>query len=198
MASATAAPLPVDTYVYVYGTLKRDFYNYETYLKPAVVRGKTEFIGAAQTKHADFHLVLKKDRFVPCLYRTPAAAQDGYCVPGEVYKCDADVVEALDILEAVAEKYYLREEIDVEILDGERKGETIACHAYIMPLRDDLLSLARIPMYTAELHEGYQSRSRTPKLSILQCIYGKETTDAVQAKIDQGLEFAAAWEQVIG
>lgn len=193
---ASSAALSVDTYVYVYGTLKKDFYNYETYLKPAVARGKAEFVGAAQTKHPEFHLVLKQDRYVPCMYRAPSS--DGYCVPGEVYKCDADAVEALDILEAVAEKYYLREEIDVEILDGERKGETIVCHAYVMPVRDDLLTLARILTYTAELHKGYKSRSRTPKLSILQCIYGKETTDQVQAKLEEGLAFADAWEQVVG
>lgn len=194
---ATAAAATMDSYVYVYGTLKQGFYNYDVYLGPAVALGKAERVGAAQTAHPDFHLVLKKDRFVPCMYRAPAG-DGGYRVPGEVYRVDADALEALDILEAVAEKYYLREEIDVELLDGERAGETVVCHAYVMPVRDELLTLARVPEYTEELHVGYKSRSRTPKLTILQCIYGKATTDAVQAQIDAGLDFHAAWKAVVG
>lgn len=188
-------PLPLDTYVFVYGTLKKGFYNYDVYLKPAVEFGKAELVGAAQTAQPDFHLVLKRDRFVPCLYRAPS---EGYNVLGEVYRVDKDALEALDILEAVAEKYYLREEIDVEILGGERRGETIVCHAYIMPIRDELLTLERVPVYSEELHVGYKSRTRTPKLAILQCIYGSEKTDQVQAKLDEGLEFAQAWKEVIG
>lgn len=184
----------LDTYVYVYGTLKQDFYNYDVYLKPAVARGKAAFVGAARTAHPEFHLVLKKDRFVPCMYRAPA---DGYCVPGEVFRVDADALEALDILEAVAEKYYVREVIDVELLEGERAGETIQCHAYVMPLRDDLLELARVPTYTAELHDGYKSRTRTPKLAILQCIYGRAVAAEVQALLDGGLAFEDAWRKVV-
>ncbi|TYZ58935.1 hypothetical protein PybrP1_010790 [[Pythium] brassicae (nom. inval.)] len=187
----------MDTFVYVYGTLKQGLYNYDVYLGPAVALGKAERVGAAQTAQPDFHLVLKKDRFVPCMYRAPPD-DGGYRVPGEVYRVDADTLEALDILEAVAEKYYLREEIAVELLDGERAGETVVCHAYVMPLRDELLTLTRVPEYTAELHVGYKSRTRTPKLAILACLYGRGKTDAVQARIDAGLDFHAAWKEVIG
>lgn len=186
----------MDTFVYVYGTLKQGFYNYDVYLGPAVALGKAERVGAAQTADTDFHLVLKKDRFVPCMYRAPPG-DSGYRVPGEVYRVDADALEALDLLEAVAEKYYEREQIAVELLDGERVGETIACHAYVMPVRDELLTLARVPEYTAALHVGYKSRTRTPKLSILSCIYGRDKTDAVQAKLDAGLDFDAAWKEVV-
>ncbi|KAF1323403.1 hypothetical protein FI667_g10536, partial [Globisporangium splendens] len=187
--------MALDTYVYVYGTLKQGFYNYDVYLKPAVAFGKAELVGAAQTANPEFHLVLKKDRFVPCMYRAPV---DGYKVPGEVYRVDKDALEALDILEAVAEKYYLREEIEVELLDGELAGETILAHAYVMPVRGELLTLTRVPVYSEELHVGYKSRTRTPKLAILQCVYGKETTDQVQAKLDAGVEFAVAWKEVVG
>ncbi|RLN49403.1 hypothetical protein BBJ28_00010999 [Nothophytophthora sp. Chile5] len=88
----------METYVFVYGTLKRGLYNYETYLRPAMALGKATFIEVARTTHPEFHMVLNDDVFYPCLYRAPT---DGYQVPGEVYRVDADTLAALDILEEV-------------------------------------------------------------------------------------------------
>lgn len=183
--------MALDTFVFVYGTLKTGYYNYNVYLQPAIELGKAEFVGSAHTARPEFHMVLKKDRFVPCLYRAPA---DGYVVPGEVYRVDADALEALDVLEGVDEGYYVREEIDVAL----KNGESVVAHAYLIPIRDDLLELARIADYTDEFHNGYKSRTRTPKLRILKCIYGQEKADAVQAKVDQGVPFDDAWKQVVG
>ncbi|RLN92546.1 hypothetical protein BBJ28_00007084 [Nothophytophthora sp. Chile5] len=185
----------MEAYVFVYGTLKRGLVNYERYLQPAEAVGKAEFVGVGRTARADFHLVLQPDRCVPCLYRAPT---EGYQVPGEVYRVDADALEALDILEAVKDEYYLREEVDVDLVEGEQKGETVTCQAYIMAIREDLLKLERIPDYTAELHKGYQSRTNTPNLAILKCLYGQKTTDAVQSKLDEGMDFPEAWEKIVG
>ncbi|TYZ58942.1 hypothetical protein PybrP1_010797 [[Pythium] brassicae (nom. inval.)] len=187
----------MDTYVFVYGTLKQGLANYDLYLGPAVALGKAERVGAAQTAQPDFHLVVIPEYSAPCMYHAPSDA-GGYRVAGELYRVDADTLEALDILELVAEKFYLREEIPVELLDGERAGETVVCSTYVMPLRDELLTLARVPSYTEEMHEGYVSRAYAPKLAILACIYGKNKTDAVQARIDAGLDFHAAWKEVVG
>lgn len=185
--------MALDTFVFVYGTLKTGYHNYNVYLKPSIDLGKAAFVGAARTTSADFIMVLKKDRFVPCLFRAPAG-EEGYVVPGEVYRVDADALGALDLLEGVDERYYMREEIDVTL----ENGDQVVAGAYLMPIRDDLLELARIKDYTDELHDGYKSRTRTPKLRILKCIYGQEKADAVQAMVDQGVAFEDAWKQVVG
>ncbi|KAL4144205.1 hypothetical protein PRNP1_013344 [Phytophthora ramorum] len=185
----------MDTYVFVYGTLKRGLVNYERYLHPAELAGKAEFMGTGLTACAEFHLVLNPDRSVPCLYRAPA---EGYQVPGEVYRVDADALAALDILEAVKDKYYLREEIPVSVVEGKLKHQTVSSQAYIMPVREDLLKLQRIPNYTPLMHKSYRSRTVTPNLDVLKCIYGEDVTDAVQSKLNDGMEFDDAWEAVVG
>ncbi|KAG3033351.1 hypothetical protein PC121_g3098 [Phytophthora cactorum] len=185
----------MDTYVFVYGTLKRGLINYERYLHPAELAGKAEFVGTGLTACAEFHLVLNPDRSVPCLYRTHT---EGYQVPGEVYLVDADALAALDILEAVKDNYYLREEIPVNIVEGELKHQTIKCQAYIMPIREDLLKLERIPNYTPLMHKTYRSRTKTPNLEVLKCLYGEAVMDAVQSKLNEGMEFDGAWKAVMG
>lgn len=185
--------MALDAFVFVYGTLKTGYHNYNVYLKPSIDLGKAAFVGTARTSTTEFVMVLKKDRFVPCLFRAPAGVE-GYAVPGEVYRVDADALEALDLLEGVDERYYVREDIDVTLESGER----IVAGAYLMPIRDDLLELARIDNYTDAHHDGYKSRTRTPKLKILKCIYGQAKADAVQALLDQGVAFEDAWQQVVG
>eukprot|EP00644_Phytophthora_capsici_P017266 jgi/Phyca11/552607/estExt2_Genewise1Plus.C_PHYCAscaffold_480316 len=185
----------MDTYVFVYGTLKRGLINYERYLHPAELAGKAEFMGTGLTACAEFHLVLNPDRSVPCLYRTHT---EGYQVPGEVYRVDADALAALDILEAVKDKYYVREEIPVSVVEGQLKHETVTCQAYLMPIREDLLKLERIPNYTPLMHKTYRSRTNTPSLEVLKCLYGEDVTDAVQKKLNEGMEFDGAWKAVVG
>ncbi|KAF4317698.1 hypothetical protein BBO99_00001115 [Phytophthora kernoviae] len=175
----------MDTYVFVYGTLKRGLVNYERYLRPAEAVAKAEFVGTGLTACAEFHLVLNPDRSVPCLYRAHA---EGYQVPGEIYRVDADALEALDILEAVKDEYYLREEVPVSIVEGELKGKTVPCQVYVMPIREDLLKLERIPNYTAEMHKNYRSRTQIPNLTILKCLYGEKVTDEIQNKMNAGME----------
>ncbi|CAI5743172.1 unnamed protein product [Hyaloperonospora brassicae] len=184
----------MDTYVFVYGTLKRELVNYKRYLHPAELTGKAEFVGTGLTACAEFHLVLNSDRSVPCMYRAPA---EGYQVPGEVYRVDADVLMALDILEAVKEQYYAREEIPVSVVEGELKHQTVMCQAYIMPMKEELLKLKRVPEYTAAMHEKYRSRTKTPSLEVLACLYGEDVTTAVQSKLDDGVAFDDAWKAVV-
>lgn len=185
--------MPLEELVFVYGTLKTGYHNYNVYLAPSIALGKAEFVSRASTARPEFVMVLKKDRFVPCLFRAPEG-REGYAVPGEVYRVDADALEALDILEGVDEHYYDREEIEVTL----ESGETVVAGAYLMPIRDELLELAPIADYTDEFHNGYKSRTRTPKLKILRCIYGQEKADAVQTKLDAGVPFDDAWKQVVG
>uniref|UniRef100_A0AAV1UFV9 Gamma-glutamylcyclotransferase family protein n=1 Tax=Peronospora matthiolae TaxID=2874970 RepID=A0AAV1UFV9_9STRA len=184
----------MESYVFVYGTLKRGLVNHKRYLDPAEQTGKAEFIGTGLTACAEFHLVLNPDRSVPCLYRAHA---EGYQVPGEIYRVDADVLRALDILEAVNEQYYVREEIPVSVVEGELKHQTVTCQAYIMPVKEELLKLKRIPEYTKVMHETYCSRTKTPSLEVLQCLYGEDVTNAVQSKLDDGMDFDDAWKAAV-
>ncbi|KAH7474916.1 hypothetical protein PRNP1_013346 [Phytophthora ramorum] len=182
------------TVVFVYGTLKTGLYNYTAYMKPAIELGKASFVGAARTSHEEFHMVLDDQAFYPCLYRAPT---EGYCVTGEVYSVDDDTLAALDVLEEVDEDLYARDVVDVELVAGSRKGEAVSCQVYLMPIFDDLPKLERITDYTAAMNAKYDELMGDPQLEILECIYGKEITDAVEAKVKAGIEFADAWRMVV-
>jgi gamma-glutamylaminecyclotransferase len=181
---------PLDTLVFVYGTLKRGFLNYEDYLGPACSLQKAEFLCEAVTTRSDFCLVVRKDRKVPCLYRPRAGAEEPYAVPGELFRVDKDTLRALDILEGVDEASYYREEIEVTLTsdgpeDAFKAGQVVTCHIYLKVFDDELVALENVSSYTSEHHEFYKSRARTPKLRILECIYGKELPEAVRRRLEQ-------------
>ncbi|POM74509.1 hypothetical protein PHPALM_8512 [Phytophthora palmivora] len=183
------------TLVFVYGTLKTGLYNYTAYLQPAIKLGKCSFVGAARTTEDAFHMVLDDEAFYPCLYRAPK--EEGYRVSGEVFSVDDDALAALDVLEEVSDDLYARDGIDVDLVDGERKGETVSCQVYLMPIFDDLPRLERITDYTAAMNAKYEELMGDPLLEILECIYGKEATQAVETKIKGGMDFADAWKAVV-
>ncbi|GMF11372.1 unnamed protein product [Phytophthora lilii] len=135
------------TYVFVYGTLKRGLFNYGKHLEPAIDAGKASFVAAARTSRADFCMVLDDKGFFPCLFR----AKSGGCqVSGEVFRVDADTLAALDRLERVDDGWYRREEVAVELLDGQQ--ETIKANVYLAPVSDDLIKLERISNYEPEMN----------------------------------------------
>lgn len=136
--------------VFVYGTLKRGLYNYKRFLEPAEAQGKAEFVAAVVTVAASFHLVVDPEYFVPCMYHAPAASDDGHRVPGELFMVDDDTLLELDRLEGVEHGWYLRESLEVEILDGARKGAVVTAFGYAMPIRDELLAFPRIQEYTGD------------------------------------------------
>ncbi|KAG6976376.1 hypothetical protein JG688_00001441 [Phytophthora aleatoria] len=183
------------TLVFVYGTLKTGLYNYTTYLQPAIKLGKASFVGAARTSKEEFHMVLDDQAFYPCLYRAPQ--NEGYQVTGEVYSVDDDTLAALDMLEEVDDDLYARDTIDVDLVDGYRKGETVPCQVYLTPVIEGLPRLESIADYTAAMNVKYDELMGDPQLEILECIYGKEVTQAVEAKVNEGMEFADAWKVVV-
>ncbi|KAG1699426.1 hypothetical protein DVH05_012841 [Phytophthora capsici] len=183
------------TRVFVYGTLKTGLYNYTTYLQPAIELGKASFVGEARTTKEEFHMVLDDQAFYPCLYRAPKG--EGYRVIGEVYSVDDDTLAALDVLEEVDDGLYSRDDIDVDLIDGELKGQTVSCQVYLMPIIDDLPRLERITNYSAAMNAKYDQLMGDPQLEILECIYGKEITQAVEAKVKGGMEFEDAWKVVV-
>ncbi|KAJ0401570.1 hypothetical protein ATCC90586_002878 [Pythium insidiosum] len=173
-----------DTFVFVYGTLKRGFFNFESFVRPAIERGKAEYLCDGLTVASDLCLVLRKERQVPALYRaTPG--ETGYRVPGEVFRVDADVLKALDILEGVAEANYYREEVEIELTTaapaaGWAPGDVVRCQIYFKVFDASLAALDKVPEYTAALHAAYSSRRGTPMREILACIVGPTDSEQEQ------------------
>ena len=80
--------------VFLYGTLKTKFANYNAYLSCAVSRGQARYVHDAKTM-ASFDLVLWGDRDVPGMVDGPPL-EEGRHVHGEVFECDHNTLAALD------------------------------------------------------------------------------------------------------
>lgn len=93
-------------YVFVYGTLKRGFYNHD-------LLGDSEFICEATTK--DQYPMVNIEKFFPYLIDDKGK---GYRVVGEIYKINEPILAMLDILEGYPE-HYNRKEIKVVSLGVE-------------------------------------------------------------------------------
>lgn len=106
-------------------------------------------------------MVLDDQAFYPLLYRAPKGDK-GYKVSGEVFRVDDSTLAALDGLEEVDDGLYVRDVIDVDLIEGECKGTTISCQVYLMPIVDDLPKLERITVYTAATNTKYAQVMASP------------------------------------
>merc|ERR1719296_199485 len=105
-----AADGPRRTALFVYGTLKRGFTNYERYLGVAETAGKATFMGEATTVTAYPAVVHPARTRAPVLMDCPGR---GHCIAGEIFEVDDDTLEAMDILEGVKAGNYHQKEIAV-------------------------------------------------------------------------------------
>lgn len=193
----------LNTLVFVYGTLKQGFYNFERYLKPATEFKLAEYIADGVTAHPDFRLVLHKQRHFPYLYRSQEGSQTGYSVPGELFRVSEQALKALDVLEGVADGWYNREEVEIKLTtDGAgsefKSGEVIKAHIYLKAFEPSLLEFESVPSYAAEAHANYKANPGPLDLAILAHIYGSDVATRVQQKVDKGVELDEAWKQVVG
>ncbi|OQS04452.1 hypothetical protein THRCLA_20879 [Thraustotheca clavata] len=185
------------TDVFVYGTLKTSFVNYNLYLKPAMDKHKATKRGDAVTV-SPFPLVVGGDRCVPFLLDVPGEGEQIY---GEVYTVDDACLQALDLLENVSTGYYKRVKIPVIL-----NNETIASYVYIRSVEpnDPLLNLKKISCYTSEEAKEYKSRSEYPNLEILAYIYDieihrlPELEMDIHALLQQGHTFQKALITLLG
>ena len=129
-----APPMPqppaetTKTNVFVYGTLKRGFYNYEKYLGDnAVCGGSATFLGNCTTRN--------KVKLVICDYGVPAIIDDalgegslgsGKIVNGECFSVDSTKLRHLDQLEGVGDSEeeagwcrYERRKIEIKMDSGD-------------------------------------------------------------------------------
>lgn len=110
----------MDAFVFVYGTLKKNFPNHERFL------GRARWIGDYRTV-IPFPLVLNGERCSPCLIDRPGAGQR---VRGEVYQVNTATLAALDRLERTAanDGYHRRL---IEVVSQDRKIQTrLTVYAY--------------------------------------------------------------------
>merc|ERR1719401_2219273 len=100
--------------LFVYGTLKRGFTNYQRYLGLAEERGKAEFIGEAVTLES-FPLVVRPAHMPPatCGPVLMDCPGKGHPIRGEVFLVDDSTLEAMDILEGVRSGHYYSRQLEV-------------------------------------------------------------------------------------
>ena len=103
--------------VFVYGTLKRGFYNHRL-----LASSSASFVAEASTRRP-MRLVLG-EYGVPYLMKDDDASKDMPTtrVPGELWVVDDEGLDALDVLEGVSVGMYERVTLEVEVA-GERKRE---------------------------------------------------------------------------
>ena len=127
--------------VFVYGTLKRGYPNYDESLLGAYFRE------IASSREA-FPLVVANRFYSPVLIDEPGA---GFPVSGELYCVTETVLARLDEMESVGKPGgYHRELIDIELQDG----RLMPAHAYLKH-RSDLEVIHSDPMREYPLDDRY-------------------------------------------
>jgi len=120
--------------VFIYGTLKKGFPNYDRYMESA------KKIGNYQTVD-HYPLVLIGKRHVPCMINAPG---EGKQVEGELYEVDNDCLKRLDVLEGIKEADgYRRLKIKVRSAENHH-AVTLQAHAYLIS-----------PKFAKDLRSGY-------------------------------------------
>lgn len=140
--------------LFVYGSLKTGFTNFERYLGVSVARGGAELIGIGVTQQS-FPMVIRPRRFSPTLAPVLMDKPNvGHNIRGEVFQVDHSTLAALDILEGVAVGKYYKDSIQVEV-QSPRCSRTLTCTCYFSLAKAELLSQEYIPEYLAEHHALY-------------------------------------------
>merc|ERR1711918_136073 len=95
--------------LFVYGTLKRGYTNYQRYLGPAERHKKAVFLGEAVTQER-YPMVIRPLHMLPstCGPVLMDKVGTGSCIKGEVFRVDDDTLTAWDILEGVSSGHYYK------------------------------------------------------------------------------------------
>jgi len=101
--------LPPQHYIFVYGTLKKDFHWHHKFLGgwPKQV----QYVGNAETVQKHYLIVGRSG--VPYLLDIPHHSTSGKRVKGEIWRVNQDILDALDEYEGVTKAYYERKPIHV-------------------------------------------------------------------------------------
>lgn len=127
--------------VFVYGTLKRGFYNYDAVLAR---QPDAAFVAEGVTTER-FPLFVDHYKIPYLVHR----AGEGRRVAGELFAVGPEGLAALDALEGVDEGRYARREVDVDVGDSSKR-------AWLYSINDaPLAGRALLPAYTAAIHAAY-------------------------------------------
>ena len=162
------------TRVFVYGTLKRGFANYQRYLSSAEACGQARYCGPALTRDDHALIVVPEGNKPPGMLEGGGGQQ----VEGQVFDVDARTLRALDILEGLHTGRYYRKELTVLLQEAPQcetfdRGEMASaveelCATYMYPSTPELLALERHATYTRELQDAhYVLRDLTPEIEAL-------------------------------
>ena len=160
--------MPPSTLLFVYGTLKRGYTNFERYLSLAEAHGGAVFVCHAETVDA-FPLVVRPVEMAPAtcgpvLMDLPGT---GHQIAGEIYRIDERTLKAMDLLEGVGRGHYYKRVVSLSVLtppDGAVCGEAsdwlvgqrLECISYFFPSKQELLALQYEPCYSDEHHNRYR------------------------------------------
>ena len=177
--AATAAAALVQHKLFVYGTLKRGFYNHGVYLATAETRQTAVYRGTAVTRDSNFCLLVRgPPRCIPALLQCDDGSGNRCAVRGEVYDITDTVLQAMDVLEGVARGFYYRTEIPVVLLqdndnnnDDDDDDNVITCWVYLQKATDsDTDDAVCHSEYTAALHTKYVPPTAEPDPEILRLL----------------------------
>jgi gamma-glutamylcyclotransferase (GGCT)/AIG2-like uncharacterized protein YtfP len=157
--------------LFVCGTLKRGFFNYETYLKRGVESGTAHYVGTAETCDK-FALPILGERCIPALMKGTKEEME-HRIKGEVFEVSDSVLAAMDIiLEGVASGFYYRAQKKVKLL-REKDKQLLDCWIYLQNPPEIPYGLPTYPAYTSELHQSYVPRRAEPDPTILALLEQK-------------------------
>ena len=133
------------TLLFVYGTLKQNFFNHNRYLREAELHGNASYLYQARTV-VEYPLVIRPRHLPPAtcgpvLMDLPGTGEH---IDGEVFEVNPACLEAMDILEGVRSGAYYQKTISVERIsdavatDGEISS--VECVAYFYPPKEELLA----------------------------------------------------------
>ena len=153
--------------IFVYGTLKRGFWNHTI-----MERAGYTYVGTGLTAEA-YALVIGGKFNVPFLFEQDVADGECHRIAGEVYRVSAALLGELDELEGVAHGYYVRRNIAVDVKAGAQppprraglrrrrgdEGDAAVRQGCWCWLKQDpspaLRAAPRHEAYTAALHDLY-------------------------------------------
>jgi len=144
--------------LFVYGTLKRGFANYNRYLRMAEHNGKARYLSTASTMNPYPMVVRPADPAInssgaPQLLDDPG---QGFHVEGEVFLIDHDTFHAMDILEGVHRGRYCRRTIAVQLSEPRGEIREQECVTYFFAAADESTrSLPPRAAYTMEHNLNY-------------------------------------------